>query len=228
MADVALRECVQRLSAVYIFTADIVPTEDPAYAHLGWRSGRGLEQDKSGPVFSYERVLAAAALYAMNPLITLVPSGGRTTVDETAKITIASVVAFELTLLGVPHDRIIEEPFAFNAQEQIMQCAKHARLMEWPGERVAFLAPCWQLSRITALLVHLREVEPFGINTTFISIERALGAQDPTWNERFKEFYRTPEVLEIFAKEVLGTGQLWAGHQPKYPNPFRGFNDPLA
>ena len=78
MADNVLFALVQKIQAVCLFAADIVPTKEPSYAHFGWRSGRGLEQDKTGPVFSYERVLAAAALYRMNPSLKLVVSAGNT------------------------------------------------------------------------------------------------------------------------------------------------------
>ena len=61
MVDEVLFDCVQKLQAVCVFLADVVPTTEPLYADLGWRSGRGLEADKTGPAFSYERVLAAAA-----------------------------------------------------------------------------------------------------------------------------------------------------------------------
>jgi len=78
MADCVLSAVVQKLDAVCVFLADAVPTDEEPYAGLGWRSSRRLEADKTGPVFSYERVLAAAALYRMNPSLKLVVSAGNT------------------------------------------------------------------------------------------------------------------------------------------------------
>lgn len=229
MADQVLSALVQKLQAVCLFAADIVPTNETLYADLGWRSGRGLEEDKTGPVFSYERVLAAAALYRMNPSLTIVPSGGYTNVEGRQSSPIATIVAFELEQLGVPRSAIIEEKQAFTTQEQLANCSAIVREKEWSADRVAILAPCWQFGRISAMMAQMKNIEPFTISLThFISMERALAAEDLRWNNRFAEWYATPEAREMFAKETLGAGQLWTGHQPKYPNPFRGFIDPLA
>jgi hypothetical protein len=230
MADQNLSILVQRLQAVCLFAADIVPTDEPPYTELGWRSGRGLEQDKTGPVFSYERVLAAAALYRMNPSLKIIPSGGVTNVEGRRSIPVSTVIAFELTQLGVPQMAIIEEPLADTTRDQVGHCAAIAWEQGWWfAHRVAILAPCWQFPRITALLAHMRNIKPFELSVPdLISMERVLAAEDATWNEHFAKWYATPEAREMFAKEALGAGQLWAGHQPKYPNPFRGFPDPLA
>lgn len=229
MFDSVLRVLLQQLKVVCVFAGDIVPTHEPPYTS-GWRSGRISEVDKTGPVFSYERVLAAAAVWRMNQELILVPSGGNTNIPGRTSSPIATVVAFELTQLGVPRSAIIEEPRAFFAHEQLTNCSAKVREEGWLPESVAILAPCWQLPRICGMLAHMRDtVKPFALGVTpFISMERALAAEDPAWNARFAEWYATPEAREMFAKEALGTGQLWAGHQPKYPNPFRGFADPLA
>lgn len=230
MVDQILFALVQNLQAVCLFAADIVPTDEPSYVDFGWRSGRGLEQDKTGPVFSYERVLAAAALYRMNPSLKLVPSGGYTNVEGRQSVPIATVVAFELTRLGVPREAIIEEPFAFSTQEQLTNFSVKVREKGWSTDRVAIFAPCWQFGRISAMLAHMSNAEPLKLGVThFISMERALAAENAEkWNARFVEWYATPEAREMFAKEALGVGQLWAGHQPRFPKPFRGFTDPLA
>ena len=229
MVDQVLFDRVQNLQAVCIFAADIVPTKEPFYADLGWRSGSGLEQDKTGPVFSYERVLAAAALYRMNPSLVIVPSGGYTNVDGKQSVPISTVIAFEIAQLGVPQSAVIEEPLAFNTQEQVVHCAEKVRENGWSADRVAILAPCWQFARITGILANMRDIQPLALGIThLVSMERALAAEDAQWNTQFAEWYATPEAREMFAKEALGAGQLWAGHQPKYTNPFRGFADPLA
>ena len=228
MADSILSAFVQKLEAVCLFAADVVPTEESLYAGLGWRSGRGLEADKTGPVFSYERVLAAAALYRLNTSLIIVPSAGYSNIAGRQSIPVATGVAFELTQLGVPRSSIIEEPSAFSTQEQLINCAAKVREKGWSADRVAILAPCWQFPRICAMLVHTQDIKPFVLGVTpFISMERALAAEDARWNARFTEWYATPEAREMFAKETLGAGQLWAGHQPRFPNPFRGFPDPL-
>jgi len=230
MKDRVLSSLVKRLQAVCVFAADIVPTKEIPYASIGWRSGRGVEPDKTGPMFSYERVLAAAALYRENRLIVLVPSGGYSNLKPGEdNPSISAVVAFELTQLGVPRAAIIEEPTAFDCGEQVVRCAEIMRWKRWEADRVAILAPCWNFARISALIALMPDAKPFALGTTpFISMERALAAEDAGWNARFAEWYAMPEVREVFAKDALGTGQLWAGHQPLYPKPYRGFNDPLA
>src|SRR5258708_38357735 len=69
----------------------------------GWRSLKGLESDKTGPMPSYERVLAGAALHRINPSLLLIPSGGASNLDATGEApSIASVMANELYELGIP------------------------------------------------------------------------------------------------------------------------------
>ena len=229
MIDKPLFELAQKLRVVCLFAADIVPTNEPAYKNLGWRSGRGLEHDKTGPVFSYERVLAAAALYRMNPSLAIIPSGGITNVEGKQSVPISTVIAFELMQLGVPSSAVIEEPLASSTQEQLVRCSAKVRENGWSANSVANLAPSWQFGRISAMLAQMKGIEPFVLGVTpLISMERALAAEDAAWNTRFAKWYATPEAREMFAKEALGAGQLWAGHQPKYQNPFRGFPDPLA
>src|SRR5437763_10584649 len=76
MADEALARCVSTLSAVFIFGGDIMRAEDPGHlGGLGWRSLRGLERDKTGPMPSYERVQAGSCRRRMNPRLLLIPSG---------------------------------------------------------------------------------------------------------------------------------------------------------
>jgi hypothetical protein len=78
MADEALASCVGTLSAVFIFGGDITPAQDrEPLGGLGWRSLKGLERDKTGPMPSYERVLAGECLHRMNPRLLLIPSGGK-------------------------------------------------------------------------------------------------------------------------------------------------------
>jgi len=233
MVDKVLSAFVQKLRGVFVFAADIVPTDDPRYK-IGWRSGAGLDADKTGPVFSYERVLAAAALYRMNPRLIVVPSGGKTNVDGVGESPpIASVVAAELQMLGVPASSIVEESGAFTSWDQVENCSALARDAGWGTRDCAILAPGWQMGRVAAMLLHGKSVcniSPFELGITpLISMERALAAERPKkWNEYFNELYAAAAFKVTLAREALGTGQLLTGHQPMYPNPFRGFPDPLA
>ena len=228
--DTTLFNCVQKLQAVCIFTADIVSTDEPLYASLRCRSGRGLEPDRTGPVFSYERVLAAAALYRINPRLKLIPSGGFTNREDQQGTTISAVVAFELEQLGVPRSAIIEEPLASSTQEQVVNCAAVSREKEWSADRIAILAPSWQFERIVAFLIVTRDIEPFALGITrCLPMERALINEDPIWEGLFAEWYAIPAVREMMMKDALGAVQLLTGYHPVYGvKPFRGFPDPLA
>lgn len=231
MNDRALSTLVEKLQAVCVFTGDIVSTDDPVFQEIGGlRSSSGLEEDASGPVFSYQRVLAAAIIWGMNNSIKIVPSGGRTNIVGKGHRPISAVVSFELTrLLGLPDDAIVEEPFALNTGEQVRRCAAKVSECGWDPGRVAILAPCWQFPRINAMLTLMSDIQPFAVGVTrFISMERVLSREDPQWNQTFIGWYSTPQARKMFAKEALGTGQLLVGHQPKYPVPFRGFHDPLT
>jgi hypothetical protein len=115
MADTALARCVATLSAVFIFGGDIMRAENQEnLGGLGWRSLKGLETDKTGPMPSYERVLAGECLHRMNPSLLLIPSGGKTNLEGAgASPLIATVMAAELRELGVPPGAIIEETESF-------------------------------------------------------------------------------------------------------------------
>lgn len=231
MSDYNLTACLQRLRGVFIFAADIVQTDESAYEGIGWRSGRGLEADKSGPVFSYERVLAAAALHRMRPELIMVPSGGVTNVANMGRSPpIARVISFELQKLEVPAKNIIEEPYAFTTWDQIVYCSQLACNLNWGDEECAILAPLWQMPRVQAMLkVGQLDHEIFSHeDIVYIGMERALAAEDPAWNEKLAKLYEDPDFrTKTLAAEALGAGQLLTGHQPRWPNPFRGFRDPL-
>ncbi len=130
MPDQALTNCVSSLSAVFILGGDIRPAEDPGYlGGLGYRSLEKLERDKTGPMPSYERVLAGAALYEMNPELVLIPSAGKSNLPEASHNApnIASVMAVELRELGVPSRLIIEEAESFATENHFTNCSRIAR-----------------------------------------------------------------------------------------------------
>jgi hypothetical protein len=237
MADEALASCVATLSAVFIFGGDITPAQDGE--HLGgldWRSLRGLERDKTGPMPSYERVLAGECLHRMNPRLFLIPSGGRSNLEAIGESPlIASVMAAELRELGVPSTAIIEETQSFRTQDHFLHCSAIAREHRWEATEIGILAPFWQFGRITAMTMMMRSgqygpIDPFILGVTrLISIERVLASDDPLkWNTYFKDLYDDPAMAQTFSQETVGVGQLWAGHAPKFGAPYSGFFDPLV
>jgi uncharacterized SAM-binding protein YcdF (DUF218 family) len=134
MSDEALTCCVKGLSAVFIFGGDIKRADDSSgLGGLGYRSLRGLEGDKIGPMPSYERVLAGAALYRINPKLVLITSGGKSNLRGAPKDAprIAKVMAAELRAEGVPAGSIIEEEVSFDTQEQFINCHRPRALLAW-------------------------------------------------------------------------------------------------
>jgi len=226
-----LLELAKRLDVVFIFCGDICPKKEgedyPSFE--GWRSTRGLEADKTGPVFSYERGLAAARLWQMNNKLILIPSGGATNVEGCGKRPfISSVVRFELENLGVSPESILEEDQAFNTHQQVVLCDRMAMRENWNRRRVAILAPCWQLGRILAMIAYSDDLEVFKARLTqLISMEMVLSAIDETRRGRFLEAYADPRAREMFALEALGAGQVCGGFQPPHPYPYPGFPHPL-
>jgi hypothetical protein len=240
MADQALASCVATLSAVFIFGGDIMPAENRGHlGGLGWRSLRGLEKDKTGPMPSYERVQAGSCLHRVNPGLLLIPSGGKSTLptaDGDSPL-IATVMAAELRELGVAPTAIFEETQSFTTQDHFVYCSAIARARGWNATDIGILAPFWQFGRITAMMMMMMtrakqygSIDPFALGlTTLISVERALASEDPSkWNEYFKDLYGDPAMAQTFVQETLGVGQLWTGHAPKFPHPYRGFDDPLV
>lgn len=221
------------LHAVFIFLGDICRTSEADrdfYGEEKWRSTRGLEQDKTGPVFSFERIRAAALIHRVTSECILVPSGGPTNfAGQESSPTLSSVARFELEQLGVCPKQILEEPTARNTQEQIDACGAIAKSNKWSPRRIGIVAPGWQFPRICAMIMHSRgDGRYFSLaEITLLSMERILSERDSGWDARFVKWYETAQAREMFAKEALGTAQLLSGHQPKYPNPFRGFADPL-
>ena len=137
MADEALVSCVATLSAVFILGGDITRAQNRE--HLGgldWRSLRGLEEDKTGPMPSYERVEAGSCLHRMNPSLLLIPSGGKSNLPTAGDSPpIATVMAAELRELGVPSTAIIEETQSFTTQEHFVHCPRDCPRAPLEGDR---------------------------------------------------------------------------------------------
>ena len=239
MADEVLASCVATLSAVFIFGGDIRRAENPGHlGGLGWRSLRRLEEDKTGPMPSYERVQAGSCLHRMNPKLFLIPSGGKSNLEAVAGCPpIATVMAAELRELGVPSAAIIEERQSFTTQEHFVHCPTIAQQRGWKPTEIGILAPFWQFGRITAMMKMMMmrpgqygTIDPFVLGVTpLISVERALASEDPAkWNDYFEQLYDDFAMAKTFVREALGVGALWTGHAPKYGRPYRGFHDPLA
>jgi hypothetical protein len=232
MTDEALASCVATLSAVFILGGDIKPAQNREHLEgLGWRSLRGLEEDKTGPMPSYERVEAGSCLHRMNPRLLLIPSGGKSNLPTAGdRPPIATVMAAELRELGVPSTAIIEETQSFTTQEHFVYCPEIARSRGWRATEIGILAPFWQFGRITAMMMMRAEeyesIDPFVLGVTpFISVERALASEDPTkWNKYFEDLYDEPAMEQTFVRETVGVGKLWTG----FPTPYRGFSDPLV
>jgi DUF218 domain len=233
MTDEALASCVATLSAVFILGGDIKPAQNREHLEgLGWRSLRGLEEDKTGPMPSYERVEAGSCLHRMNPSLLLIPSGGKSNLPTAGdRPPIATVMAAELRELGVPSTAIIEETQSFTTQEHFVYCPEIARSRGWQATEIGILAPFWQFGRITAMMMMMRaeeyeSIDPFVLGVTpLISVERALASEDPTkWNKYFEDLYDEPAMEQTFVRETVGVGKLWTG----FPTPYRGFSDPLV
>jgi DUF218 domain len=229
MTDEALASCVATLSAVFILGGDIKPSQNREHLEgLGWRSLRGLEEDKTGPMPSYERVEAGSCLHRMNPSLLLIPSGGKSNLPTVGdRPPIATVMAAELRELGVPSTAIIEETQSFTTKEHFIYCPEIARSRGWQATEIGILAPFWQFGRITAMMMMRAEsIDPFVLGVTpLISVERALASEDPTkWNKYFEDLYDEPAMEQTFVRETVGVGKLWTG----FPTPYRGFSDPLV
>ena len=199
---------------------------------------RDLERDKTGPMPSYERILAGAALYQMNPKLVLIPSAGRSNLEGALEDAprIASVMAAELRALNVPPGSIVEEQKSFATQDHFINCSAIARQRGWKGTEIGILSLFWHFGRIAAMMMRteaerLGRIDPLALGETrLISVERVLASVDEEkWNKHFTELYANPDMLKTLASEAIGAGQLLAGHAPKYgSHPYTGFLDPLA
>jgi DUF218 domain len=236
MADEALANCINNLSAVFIFGGDIKRAEDAKHlGGIGWRSLKGLEADKTGPMPSYERVLAGAALHRMKPSLFLIASAGRTNLEgATDPPLISKVMAAELRELGVSAALIIEEQKSFVTQDHFLNCSAIARERSWKANEVGIVSLFWHFGRIAAMMISMQaekqSIDPFALGVTpLISVERVLASEDDAkWNSYFKELYAGSDMTRTLAGEAIGTGQLLAGHAPQFGARYKGFVDPLA
>jgi uncharacterized SAM-binding protein YcdF (DUF218 family) len=232
MADINLEMRLQGLKAVCVLSGGTVKAERPDHlGGLGYRSLWGNEQ----PLPSYERVLAAAELYRMNPKLQIMFTGGVTnTAAEGPHI--AEVMSAEIRQLGIPAAQIILETQGINIWYQLVYSAALARTWGWAPEELALSSLGWHSNRIMAMILNARHaLEPRDMHpfvpgrTPYLSTERVLIAADAyKWTQYFINLYARPEFAPVWAGEVQGVGQLWAGSQPAYPRPYRGFRDPLA
>jgi hypothetical protein len=235
MADQNLVRKAQQLKGVFVLGGDIVRAEDPNHLGLGWRSRRGLEADKTGPTLSYERGLAAVALWRWNNELILVPSAGDSNVEgQGGKCpATATVLSLEMQAEGVPAANIIEEKLAFTTTEHFIYGPLIARDQKWKPSEIGIVTTFSQFGRVAAML-HLMDqqtIYPFRLEeNALISCERALIASDPDkWTVLFQQMHAHPEMLRTQVSEHNGTNQLFTGWSPnpKYPGPFAGFRDPL-
>jgi hypothetical protein len=211
MADETLASCLETLSGVFILGGDIMPAQNREHlGGLGWRSLEGLEEDKTGPMPSYERVKAGSCLHRMNPRLLLIPSGGKSNLPTAADSPlIATVMAAELRELGVPSKAIIEETQSFTTQDHFVHCSKIARARRWNSAEIRILAPFWQFGRVTAMMMMMMRAEQYGSIDPFvlgvtplISVERALASEDPIkWNKYFKDLYENPVARPLFPRK---------------------------
>lgn len=226
MRDAVLINRVSALSAVFIFGGDIKPAENPEHlGGLGYRSLRSFERDKTGPMPSYERVLAGAALCRINPKLVLIPSAGRSNLPGVAENapSIAEVMAAELQAQGVPAASIIEERESYVTQDHFTNCSAIARQRGWKTAEIGILTLFWHFARITAMMMRIEaekrvQIDPLALGETrLISVERVLASVDEEkWKEYFTELYTDPDMIKTLASEAAGCGQLSAGHAPKY------------
>ena len=223
---------VRQLQLVFIFGGDICHDKANSFSSLSFRSLRGTEKDASGSCPSYERVQAAAAIWHWNPQLTLVPSEGKSNFsNDPSAPAISTVMCAELEQLGVSREKIIEENQAFNTKEQVLNCAQLSQ--EYSTPRTAILSPFYQFPRISALIHILGKTHAQVANLKevyFLSMERILMSDEcsESWMEYFQTLYAVPEMRETFAKDLLGTAQIYTGFSPFFAGPYRGLPDPLA
>lgn len=234
MSDVVLRRFVSRLKTVCVLCGGIVRVQ-PGHKiqTAGWRSSRGTEPDKTGPMPAYERLEAAAALYRLHPDLIFYLAGGQLATDQPW---ITDVMWEEMVSLGVP-ETALRRMGGRDTQEQLRLFAAEAREHYWSVDDVSILSNLLHAGRIMSMLLsEPRElVYPLldpGSRTLIvrpIAAERVLIDTDPAhWSPYFQWIYRDPAMLAVtLASETLGIGHLLTGCSLFRDGPYRGFGDPL-
>lgn len=232
--DKALEDCIHSLKVVCILGGEVVPVSDDRGEVLRFRSIKGSEENKFGAIPAFERVLAGAALWRANPNVVLIPSGGKsaTGVSNKEAPQVADIMMSELIEEGVPKNNIITEPESSVTADNLLFCAKIIKKMDFKPEEIGIITNYWHFGRVstTLLLLKKEDVYPLAIGVTkLLSAERILMNEDTDkWGPYFMNLENTEGMRKTLEAEAKGNGQMLAGHQPKWPNPFRGFGDPLV
>lgn len=230
MADTILKKRIKQAVAAFVFGGDIRKSDNPHHLDgLGWCSIEGREADKHGACPSYERCLAVPLMMRVNPRLIVIPSGGVTNIPEEnlKSPPISTVMKAELLALGVPEKNILEEPEAFNTEQQLIKCAAIARAHGWRGRDCVIVTMKWQFGRILSMQRALKgQVRPFTARTNFLAVERILENSEngEFWKRYFDELNASPDMQARILKEAAGIEQLLTGH----PKPYKNWKDPLA
>ena len=179
-----------------------------------WRTiDLGEGEDKYGTINDRWRVEAAYELWKNNPDFLIIASGGKGQLKETLGApTISSVIKKELSELGVPPLKVLEENKSGTTYEQLKALPNFARLQKI-GE-LKLLSNGWHLPRIKAMLECAPDLKDLfrDFHVELISAEAVLLTERPEyWQKRIEEAKRHPGMKNRLAIEEKGVKQIIGG-----------------
>lgn len=160
--------------------------------------------------FHHLRIIAGNLLHKKNPNSKIIVSGGRGILDNVLpkKQTLASILKEELTKLGVPFDKIIEEKQSNNTIQQLQQLEK--MLANQRSKNIIIISNRYHIPRIQTMIEY-KKIK-FPANTNLISAEAVLIKEaSEEWEEKIKKIYQNPAMKAIIQKEKRGLRNLSAG-----------------
>jgi len=186
----------------------------------------GIKQNKDGSWISSDlddtevspggksRVIAASYLFNDDKekfVITTGQIGSEKLAQEKQHPNISAILKKELTELGVPEERIIEESRSNNTFEQLTESIKVIK--EHGFENIIFISNRYHLPRIKAMIEKIPELNEFLLSgkLELKSVEEILIEKEPKWKEEIEKAYNTKEMKERIALEEQGVRDLKEG-----------------
>jgi len=175
-----------------------------------WRSV-GFDDEIYGAPGSVLRVLAACFLYKENFDSLILALGGKGQMKDIPDApTLAEILKKELTELGVPDEKIIEEKNSGTTYQQLQELMKIAK--EVSASEITIISNRYHLPRIRAMVEYAPLVKDAAGKINFASAEEILIEKKPEeWKAIVEKAYESAEMKELIKKEDAGALQVREG-----------------
>lgn len=179
-----------------------------------WHStGFNEPGDNFGVTGDKIRVIASSFLYHDNPEQFIIACGGRGQLSKIeGSVPVAAVLKKELTELGVPEEKILEENESGNTFEQLRELKRVAEEMRL--EKISIISNRYHLPRIEAMMEFFPELKGLieSVKVEFVEAESvAIEHNREKWEEIIKTAYESEEMGKRISSEQKGVEDIKEG-----------------